>query len=595
MADGEIDVKHITERIRRSLSERRRLALTNHHRFADGSGATAEVGSGGSDLEEILDRLKATRTTLTWKTEPFTTAQSSAHRGWVPRHTADAAPSLAADLKSLHDCYDIYDANLKSHRPVLGSMVVFAKTIVRRILTPILMRQVAYNAANTRLVTHIGEELARTRADVMALGQIVQQRSDALATDVTALADLVQRRGEIMTAWAQSVDLQFGLLVQALETFDRGLTQMRAQAVDGQRQAVEPLIQRLQVQEEEAVIRARALDTINGRLARVQAEGLPGLQAEVSALHGTVTAIVQRTENSLGQVQREMAETQKQALQVLRERVARSERTLRRMVHVVADGHEGAAPARIQQASVSQRFLEPEFDYLGFEERYRGSEAEIKERQRRYVEYFCEHENVLDVGCGRGEFLELLRDAGIRAKGIDRDLDMVLLCREKALDVIKGDALSYLEELADESLGGIFGAQLIEHLEPATIMRLIRLCHRKLKPAGTLILETVNPTCLSVFARSFYMDFSHCWPCHPEPMKFLFETSGFTDIALSFSSPIDPAVRLPHAGDLGLTGSQTGRFDRAVDFLNDLVCGYQDYAVIGRKALQRQDDAGMVS
>ena len=226
----------------------------------------------------------------------------------------------------------------------------------------------------------------------------------------------------------------------------------------------------------------------------------------------------------------------------------------------------------------------PEFDYAGFEERFRGSEEEIKERQRIYVSYFEGRDDVVDIGCGRGEFLELMRESGIRARGVDLDLDMILLCREKGLDVSADDAFAYLGALPDDSLGGIFAAQVIEHLHPLRIIELVDLCHRKLGPGGVLILETPNPKCLMVFADTFYKDPSHVQPVHPDTMQFLFEALNFHQVELRFLGAVDPFMRIP---SLQLPGADLRRFNEGIDRLNSLLFGFQEYAVIGRKSLAR--------
>ncbi|HYY17028.1 MAG TPA: methionine biosynthesis protein MetW, partial [Gammaproteobacteria bacterium] len=233
------------------------------------------------------------------------------------------------------------------------------------------------------------------------------------------------------------------------------------------------------------------------------------------------------------------------AFQAMRERSSRAERRMRRLLYSLTDGQKVEKPS-LDQRKALVRNSEPDFDYFGFEDRFRGSEEDIKERQRVYVEYFKGLDQVLDIGCGRGEFLELLREAGIKAKGVDLDLDMVLYCQEKGLDVVREEACMYLDSLPDESLGGVFAAQVIEHLEPSQINDLVKLCQRKLRAGGPLIFETPNPTCLTVFARSFYMDFSHIKPIHPEAMKFLFESAGFQEILVKFSSPVEAYMRMPY-------------------------------------------------
>ena len=265
-------------------------------------------------------------------------------------------------------------------------------------------------------------------------------------------------------------------------------------------------------------------------------------------------------------------------------RLAAAERKWRRVVHLLEAGTPAEprpdAPALAGQSPLPPAEIEPEFDYAGFEDRFRGSEADIKERQRVYLPYFEGASNVVDVGCGRGEFLDLLRETGIKALGVDVDLDMVLHCRDKGLDAVREDAFAHLGARADESVGGIFSAQFIEHLEPRRIVELVKLAHRKLAPGGWLVLETPNPACLWVFADSFYRDLSHVRPIHSDTMTFLLEATGFHEVEVKALAPVDPAMRVPplQTGDPTLAA-----FNQGIERLNALLFGCQDYAVIGRK------------
>ena len=141
------------------------------------------------------------------------------------------------------------------------------------------------------------------------------------------------------------------------------------------------------------------------------------------------------------------------------------------------------------------RAVRMDLDYLGFAERFRGTSEEIRERQRRYVPRFEGLSDVVDVGCGRGEFLELLREAGVSAVGVDSDEAMVGRCRELGLDAIQDDALHFLRGRPEESHGGIFAGHLVEHLERGEVVELVRLAFSRLRPGGALVIETVNPMC----------------------------------------------------------------------------------------------------
>ena len=225
-------------------------------------------------------------------------------------------------------------------------------------------------------------------------------------------------------------------------------------------------------------------------------------------------------------------------------------------------------------------------NYFVFEDQFRGSREEIKERQRAFVRYFEGCSNVLDIGCGRGEFLELMRDAGIGARGVDLDETMVEFCRSRGLAVELNDAVSYLEQLEDESLDGVFIDQVVEHLEPAYLVRLLELCYRKMKFGYHIVAETVNPLSFVSFAN-FYIDMTHVRPVHPETLKFLFGAAGFREIETQFSAPIPDEARLRKLPLAKVTDEETNAFfesyNRNIKLLNRILYGAQDYAVTGKK------------
>jgi O-antigen chain-terminating methyltransferase len=322
-----------------------------------------------------------------------------------------------------------------------------------------------------------------------------------------------------------------------------------------------------------------------------EGQAMQAVQAQLAAFEqrmrqrdDMLTAHAEAMQEHLDERIENLDQQQKIGLQSMRERVSKAERKLRRVLYVLTDDQKAGERLKIERQAMPSQALEPNFDYFGFEEKFRGSAEDIKARQRAYVEYFQGQNDILDIGCGRGEFLELLREAGIKVTGVDLDLDMVLYCREKGLNVIQEDGFAYLDSLPDEALGGVFAAQVIEHLESKQIIELVKLCQRKLRPGGILILETLNPKCLMIFAESFYMDFSHIKPIHPEAMKFLLESTGFLNIELKFSAPVEPSKRLLAFPDLEALGTTLKTFNHSLEQLNELLYGFQDYAVIGRKA-----------
>jgi len=210
-------------------------------------------------------------------------------------------------------------------------------------------------------------------------------------------------------------------------------------------------------------------------------------------------------------------------------------------------------------------------DYFAFESRMRGSVESIRERQRRYVADFRDAGPVLDIGCGRGELLTLLREAGVEARGIDADADMVAYARGECLDVEQADVVSYLEGLADRTLGGIFMGQVVEHLPPATLARSLGLAAAKLHPGGVLVAETINP--LSPIAlRNYFADLTHAQPLVPETLELLARQAGFGMTEIRFLN--EPAERLTEPDDPVIAAN--------VRRLNELLFAPLDYALVAR-------------
>jgi 2-polyprenyl-3-methyl-5-hydroxy-6-metoxy-1,4-benzoquinol methylase len=197
--------------------------------------------------------------------------------------------------------------------------------------------------------------------------------------------------------------------------------------------------------------------------------------------------------------------TAEQLVTELEERLTRVERKTRAPA---APAPAAAAPAPTPPAPVAMP------DYFAFESRMRGSTELVRERQREYVDSFRNAAPVLDIGCGRGEFLGLLAEAGVEARGIDLDEDMVAYARGAGHDVEQADAITYLEGVPAESLGGVFCSHVVEHLQPPAIVRLLELAADRIRPGGTLVAETPNPRTLGILP-GFFADLTHAQPLRP--------------------------------------------------------------------------------
>ena len=177
------------------------------------------------------------------------------------------------------------------------------------------------------------------------------------------------------------------------------------------------------------------------------------------------------------------------------------------------------------------------YDVLHFAEKFRGQEDRVRAGLELYVPYFKDARNVIELGCGRGEFLERMREFGVPARGVDLHDESIVMCKAKGLSVEKADMFAYLESQPDGEFDGVFCSQVIEHLKPADIPRLINLLSAKTAKGGVIAFETPNPECLAIFATHFYLDPTHVRPIPPALLSFYLEEAGFGRIEVHRISP----------------------------------------------------------
>ena len=182
--------------------------------------------------------------------------------------------------------------------------------------------------------------------------------------------------------------------------------------------------------------------------------------------------------------------------------------------------------------------------YVGFEDRFRGTQEEIRTRVDDYLPILSACANVVDVGCGRGEMLDALRERGVAARGVDANHSMVELCRARGLDVEESDAVSFLARQPAASVGGLVAIQVVEHFTPAYLLRFLGAAYAALAPGAPLILETINPSCWMAFFETYIRDLTHQRPLHPDTLKYLVQASGFSQVDVQFRRPVRDADRL---------------------------------------------------
>jgi SAM-dependent methyltransferase len=214
------------------------------------------------------------------------------------------------------------------------------------------------------------------------------------------------------------------------------------------------------------------------------------------------------------------AEAAERRSRELEERLLRLERRERPAGTVAAQPRQDAVP-----------------DYFAYEARMRAPTEEIRHRQRPYVDLLRDHAPVLDVGCGRGELLALLRDAGVEARGVDADADMVAFARGEGLAVEQADLLDALANAS--GLGAVTALQVVEHLPPPALVRFLELAHTALRPDGILVAETINPASPAAL-RHYFADLTHAQPLVPETLELLARGAGFRGTELRFLNAPEP-------------------------------------------------------
>lgn len=213
--------------------------------------------------------------------------------------------------------------------------------------------------------------------------------------------------------------------------------------------------------------------------------------------------------------------------------------------------------------------------YLHLEDRFRGSREDVKSRLGVYLPYLKDAAiaggPVLDLGCGRGEWLELLRENGVRAEGVDLNTTFASYCQELGFDVTLDDALANLKQRPDDSFACVSGFHIVEHLPWESLVELIDASIRVVRPGGMVIFETPNPENIQVGSKNFYFDPTHRHPLPPMLLEFLLDARGLCGIEVLQIHPYPASMRLVEDG-LAVTQR-----------VNEFFYGPQDYAVIGRK------------
>ncbi|HVG33006.1 MAG TPA: methyltransferase domain-containing protein [Pyrinomonadaceae bacterium] len=431
--------------------------------------------------------------------------------------------------------------------PVVGYLIEWTISILR---VPMLLRSQRQFESHTiaqqeRLAHQINLVSERMASALDALSQRDAEWQDHLSEVNRSLSGDLNRVGaQLLEDFAKVVDeiAQSHKKVSALHHQKiGGLFREQQAIVEDQEKMRADMQEYLLSEQERSRQQAQLLETYDARLNEAK--------AKYEALMNQVTQRLQQTRAELVMQERRLSLLLEEARKRLPETLAPEQ------LETFAD--EGSHVLDVLYAS--------------FEDEFRGSRQDIKDRFKVYLPILKDAgitDAIVDLGCGRGEWLEVLKEEGFEALGVETNRAMIEQCRERALEVTESDAITYLQGLPRESLRAVTGLHFIEHLPFETLIKLLDEVVRVLKPGGLAIFETPNPENIMVSSYNFYLDPTHRNPL-PGPMaRFLLESRGLSRVRVMMLNPLEHKIE--GEGELIL------RF-------NDLFFGPRDYAVVGQK------------
>lgn len=501
-----------------------------------------------------------------------------------PRGEAFGSPLPLVDLLPLFHSRDAAQGKVAAigkmnPRPAgpLNSAIQSVKRLVVRGLSWFVRDQVDFNYATVQALTETMEAFnAVNRSLVEASARLdALLRADLPAGQLRGELDALREESDAhLRAATDSLSGQI-LSVRAEAQTAVGDEQKRREEAVQQLIAAQALsVQSLQSSMETWVTeRLREREREDVRLLRTLADVQNAFMQRISILESEWKAALEQRSSLVEERSRSVADQLAseshsrlelllhEELRLLRQRVGA---VLARESTVAGDAPHPIALQAAHSLAAEVGFL----DEIRFSELFRGSFESVTEKLRIHVPRFVDQGPVLDLGCGRGEFLELLRQSGVSATGVEANPELVRMVSARGLHAVEADLFDHLRGLEPDSVGGVFCAHVIEHMPPSALFQLITLSHRVLRPGGVLVFETPNPACLAIFSTYFYLDPTHVRPVPSEFVSFLLEEQGFREIAVD---GLHPAV------------DEFAALKPLPDSFRQQFFGFLDYAVGARK------------
>ena len=498
-----------------------------------------------------------------------------------PNRTDTLLEELGENVSAINEYYPVrFYREFRSGRPGIGKIITGCKKIVRKclffLIDPMAKEQEKFNAHTTRAFNANTELIHTLRTQQEQMSRLLLRQETELKQKTNELFVEVKS----LSASLNEIKIELSNQQKQLEEHHEKVM-YHEEAVAQQRLDYDATLVHFywaKTKAEELDVRTQQTDV---RTHQIYEELGYRIDKNVTDVYRTML----RQENKIkGAVLSDLSNTQNGKVSLsdqLNGKITPSKSDFASTTSTAVNPVSGELSSDKEKFASADEDVYTKINYFDFENHFRGSLTTIRQNQMRYIPYFQGKNHVLDLGCGRGEFLELLRENHIPATGIDLLAEFVDFCNLKDLSVTKGNGVDYLATLEDASLDGIFAGQVVEHLTTDELLLLCHHAYHKLSAGGTLILETPNPTTLAIYSNFFYVDPSHVKPVHPLTLRYFLQEAGFSSIEVIYTEESrDGRKIIPLEGD-GIDNLDA--FNESLQTLSDFIYGCQDYAIIAKK------------
>ena len=568
---------------------------------------TIEIRDEEIDVEEIMRKIRE-------NVEKRRESSSDEMKDMIdePQQTIEKEESgidnLQQEIDYLNRYWDIHAGySISSHRPIAGRFLIKGRQLVhgevRRYMDLIVGKQIEFNAHLVRLITGLipsfDDKNRQVRTEIS--GEI-DDKVGLVKTEVSRAVD--DKVGLVKTEVSREVDDKVDLVKTEISRAVDGKVGLVktevSREVDDKVGSVKTEISRA-VDDKVGLVKTEVSREVNDKVGSVKTE----ISREVDDKVDLVKTEVSREVNDkVGLVKTEISGKIDDRVSMVKTEIGEViESKVNEVVATINNDIENKAwladilERRIKTIEHSNRNTRESayMNYFVFSDEMGEAWTKISGRPvetptvfEESIKLFTQCKNVLEIGCGRGYFLQMLKENGIGGYGIELNDDFVKYCQRLGLEVKKIDALTHLNSIEDKSIDGIFMGQVIEHLPPDVSHDVLKLCYQKLQYGAYLVVVTPNILNVMVSTNLFYMDPTHVNHVHPEVIKFLLRSCGYRDIQERFYQPIPDEYKLKKIDlcDTSNTEEQKkflGIMNYNIDMLNNLLFGNRDYAVIAKK------------